>query len=81
MSLAALALVVWIVATFGMAQRSQDEGAAARIFQLLIAAQVPIAAWFALTWLPRAPRPATLILALQCCAALVAIALVVVLER
>jgi hypothetical protein len=38
-------------------------------------------AWFALTWLPRAPRPAMLILTLQGCAAVVAIALIVMLER
>ena len=81
MSLAALALVVWFVATFGVVRQPHDEGGAARLFQLLIAAQVPIVAWFALTWLPRAPRPAALILALQGCAALVAVALVVLLER
>jgi hypothetical protein len=81
MSLAAIALVVWFVATFGVVRQPHDEGAAARLFQLLIATQVPIVAWFALTWLPRAPRPATLVLALQGCAALVAIALVVMLER
>jgi hypothetical protein len=81
MSLAAIALVVWFVATFGVVRQPHDEGAAARLFQLLIGTQVPIVAWFALMWLPRAPRPATLVLTLQGCAALVAIALVVMLER
>jgi hypothetical protein len=81
MSVAALALAVWFVTTFGVVRQPHDEGAAARMFQLLIAAQLPLAAWFAVTWLPRAPRPATLVLAIQGGAALVAIAVVVVLER
>jgi hypothetical protein len=80
MSLAALALVVWFVASFGVVRGAHDEGAAARIFQILMVAQIPIVGYFALTWLPRAPRPAAVILALQVAAGLVAIATVVRLE-
>jgi hypothetical protein len=40
---------------------------------------VPMAA-FAITWLPRAPRPALKVLALQLAAALVPIATIVILE-
>jgi hypothetical protein len=57
MWLAALALVVWFVATHGVV-RQADEGAAARIFQLVLGAQVPIVLWFAITSPPRAPRQA-----------------------
>ena len=80
MSLAALGLVVWFVATFGVVRGQHDEGAAARIFQVLIVAQIPIVGYFALTWLPRAPRPAAVILGLQLLAGLAAIGLVVLLE-
>jgi hypothetical protein len=51
MSLGALGLLLWHVATFGVV-RQADEGAAARVYQLLMAMQVPIVAYFAITWLP-----------------------------
>jgi len=54
--------------------RQADEGAAARVYQLLMAAQAPIVAYFAITWVPRAPREALLVLALQVGAALLALA-------
>ena len=53
-----------------------DEGAAAHLFQLLMPLQVPIIAFFAITWLPRARWPALNVLALQCGFALVPIAIV-----
>ena len=73
MSLAALATVLVHVALFGVA-READEGTAAHIWQMLMAAQLPIMAFFAIKWLPRAPRQALLILALQAGAALAALA-------
>ncbi|HQZ38590.1 MAG TPA: hypothetical protein PLH72_06085 [Vicinamibacterales bacterium] len=73
MSLAALATVVGTVTVYGVVHEP-DEGTAAHIFQLLIAAQVPIVGVFALTWLPRQPRHALLVLALQAGAALAALA-------
>ena len=73
MSLAALTIVLGHVAMFG-AVREADEGTAAHIFQLLIAAQVPIVAVFAIKWLPRAPRQALQVLGLQAGAALAALA-------
>jgi len=51
-----------------------DEGAEAHIFQLLMAAQVPIIAFFAIKWVARAPRPALAVLALQVLAGLAACA-------
>ncbi len=73
MSLAALATVVVHVAMFGAA-READEGTAAHIWQLLMAGQVPIVAYFAIKWLPRTPKQALPILALQAGAALAALA-------
>ena len=73
MSLAALATVLGHVAMFGVA-READEGAAAHIWQLLMAGQVPVVAFFAIKWLPRIPRQAMLILVLQAGAALAALA-------
>jgi hypothetical protein len=73
MSLAALATVTVHVAMFGAA-READEGAAAHIFQLLMVAQVPIVAFFAIKWLPRAPREALQVMALQVAAGLLALA-------
>jgi acetylglutamate kinase len=73
MSLAALVTVLVYVAKYGVVGEP-DEGAAAHIWQLLMAAQVPIIALFAIKWLPRAPRPALHILALQAAAALAALA-------
>jgi len=73
MSLGALATVLYHVALFGVA-READEGAAAHIWQLLMAGQVPVVGFFLVTWLPRAPRHALQILALQVGAALAALA-------
>ncbi len=73
MSLAALATVLVHVAMFG-AVREADEGTAAHIWQLLMIAQVPIIAFFAIKRLPRTPRQALQILALQAGAALAALA-------
>jgi hypothetical protein len=73
MSFAALALVLGHIAIFGAA-REPDEGTAAHIWQILMAAQVPIVAFFAIKWLPRSPKQALLVLALQAGAVLAALA-------
>jgi hypothetical protein len=72
MSLAALATVMAYATMFGTA-RQADEGTAAHIWQLLMAGQVPIVAFFAIKWLPAEPRQAVLVLALQVGAALAAL--------
>jgi hypothetical protein len=79
MSLTALAVVVIHVARFGVV-RQPDEGAAAHIWQLLMAGQIPIIAFFAIMWLPRAPKDALLVLALQFAAGVAAAAPVFILE-
>jgi hypothetical protein len=79
MSGAALALVVGYVAMFGIVHQA-DEGTPAHIFQFLMAGQMPVVALFALKFLPREPRRAVGVLALQGVAALLAIATVVLLQ-
>ncbi len=76
MSFAALALVLGHFALFGIVHEA-DEGTAAHIFQLLMVGQVPIVAFFAVKWLPRAPRQTLQVLALQAGAGLAAITSVV----
>jgi hypothetical protein len=73
MSVAALALVLGHVAIFG-AVREADEGTTAHLWQLLMAGQAPVVAYFALKWLRRAPGQALRVLALQVVAALAACA-------
>lgn len=73
MSLVALAVVLAFLAVNGPAPQA-DEGAAAHIWQLLMAAQVPIILFFAVKWLPRSPKQAARILGLQVCAALMSMA-------
>jgi hypothetical protein len=73
MSAGALAMIAWYVGAHGVV-RQVDEGAQARLWQLLMAAQMPVIIYFALRWLPRAPRPALIVLALQLGAAVAAAA-------
>jgi hypothetical protein len=73
MSIAALATVLYHIAVFGIAPQA-DEGAAAHIWQLLMAGQVPIVAFYAIKWIPRAKRTALPVLAVQVGAALAALA-------
>lgn len=73
MSIAALVTVLYHVAMFGTA-RETDEGAAAHIWQLLMAGQVPVVAFYAVKWLPGDPRTALQVLAVQVGAALAALA-------
>ncbi len=75
MSVAALATVAVALARFGFPGiRQPDEGAAAHLWQLLMGGQLPIVAFFAIRWLPRAPRQALPVLALQAAAGLAALA-------
>ena len=71
MSFAALSLVLVHALRFGIVHEA-DEGTEAHLFQILIVAEVPIVAYFAVKWLPVAPRPALLVLALQAAAVVAA---------
>jgi len=79
MSTLALVVVLISVAVFG-ATHEHDEGAAAHIWQLLVAGQLPVIAFFAAKWLFVARRPALAVLALQALALLAAIAPVYLLK-
>ncbi|MGZ5022794.1 MAG: hypothetical protein ACXWAX_09425 [Chthoniobacterales bacterium] len=73
MSLLAVAVVLTHIARVGTA-RQPDEGTAAHLWQLLVAGQLPIILFFAIRWLPQAPRSALPVLALQAVAAVAALA-------
>ena len=73
MSTAALAIVIVHAVRFGTA-REVDEGTAAHLWQLLMAGQLPVLAFFAIKWLPRAPRPTLCVLVLQAGGVLAAMA-------
>jgi hypothetical protein len=79
MSFAALGVVLGHVAVFGVAHEA-DEGTAAHLWQLLMAGQIPVIAFFAIKWLPLTPRPALLVLVLQAVAGLTAAAPVFLLQ-
>jgi hypothetical protein len=73
MSLTALAVALGSIITFGVV-READEGAVPHIWQLLMAGQLPILAYFVIRWLPRVPRQTLYVLALQIAVALAALA-------
>lgn len=73
MSLAALSVVLVHIALFG-AVREADEGTAAHLWQILMVAQLPVMAFFAIKWLPRVPRQAVGVLGLQTAGFLAALA-------
>src|SRR3954447_6114287 len=74
MSLSAIGVLVaallygWGVSTTG------DEGAAAHLWQLLMAGQIPVIAYFALRYLSQAPREGSIVLAAQLAAGVAAAA-------
>ena len=71
MSVAALATVLAHIVISGTAPQA-DEGSAAHIWQLLMAGQAPLVAFYSIKWLPRSPRTALPVLAVQLGAALAA---------
>lgn len=81
MSSSALLLIICYVAINGVETQNADEGVAARIFQLLLAGQIPIVIYFAYKWLPKFFKEAIRIILLQITAVLLAVALIVFLER
>jgi hypothetical protein len=79
MSATALSIVVGYLALHGLAKQA-DEGAAAHSFQLLLLAQVPIVLFFAAKWVPRSPKEAYTVLAIQFVAGVAALAPIFILE-
>jgi hypothetical protein len=74
-SLFFIALALRHVAVYGPGVEA-DEGTEAHLFQLLMPVQALVIAYFAYTWLPKSPRRALGVLALQLAAAAGVIALV-----
>jgi hypothetical protein len=72
MSCTALVVVLVHLCLSGIT-REPDEGPAAHIFQILIFAQLPLAAVFARRFLPRAPKGTVTIIGLQAFAVVIAI--------
>ena len=79
-SLFFIALALRHVAIYGPGM-AEDEGTEAHLFQLLMPAQALVIAYFAYTWLPKSPRLALGVLALQLGAASAVIGLVYWLEH
>ena len=73
MSLTALG-VIGVAAISGHLVPQPDEGTEAHIWQLLMAGQLPVLGFFAVKWLPRAPKQALCVLALQVAGVLAAMA-------
>jgi hypothetical protein len=76
MSVIALAMLLGDLAIYGVAHEvaQTDEGTVAHLWQILMAGQLPIIAFFAIRWLPRAPKQSWPVLALQACAVLASMA-------
>lgn len=75
MSAAALIMTALALTAYGLpdpAAPPHDEGTLARTWQLLMGLQVPVVLYFAATWLPRDPKHAGLVLALQLAAGVIA---------
>ena len=79
MSSAALTMILVYVAMFGIVH-NQDEGTPAHIFQLIMLAQLPIAGYFAVKWLPKQPKQSLMVLALQAVAWIIPIVTIIYLE-
>jgi hypothetical protein len=74
MSVAVVVMLLGFFFMSGPPVREVDEGVAAHVFQLLMAGQIPIIAFFALRWLPQRPREALQVLVLQFAAGIIAAA-------
>jgi hypothetical protein len=81
MSFVALAIILIYVAINGFASSGNgDEGAPARLFQLIMLAQIPIAGYFAIRWLPKRPAHTLVVLAVQAIAWVIPIVTIMYLE-
>jgi hypothetical protein len=78
MSLAALSVVL-VALVAGGPMRTPDEGTAAHLYQLLLAGQAPVIAFFAIKWLPRDPAQSLQVLGAQALAAALALVPVILL--
>ena len=69
-----LAYIITVISLFGIGQdENKDEGTGAHLFQLWLVLEPFLLGYFAFKYVPRAPKQALLILALQIVAALLPI--------
>lgn len=81
MSVVAIALILGYVAIFGVNKRpNADEGAPARLFQLLMFSQLFVISYFIATNFPKKPKETAIIFLLQILAAASAVGLIFFLE-
>ena len=73
MSITALVMVLGGIALNGVVHQA-DEGTEAHLWQILMAGQLPVLLFFAIKWLPRAPKQTLYVMALQAGAALASMA-------
>lgn len=71
------------IALFGVSapRQNKDEGTPAHIFQLWLVLEVLMVPFFAFMWLPKEPKQALIILAIQIIAVLAACAPIFILEH
>ncbi len=74
LSLTVLATMLIFIAMFGAPVHQADEGTGAHLFQIWLVLEVLMMVFFAIKWLPRAPKQALAVLAIQIVAALAACA-------
>ncbi len=81
MSALAIILPFGYIAIFGVSREPVgDEGVAAHLWQLLMGLQFPIIGFFAIKYLPEAPRAALTVLAMQLAAGIIAASPVFILQ-
>ena len=81
MLLMLLGAIAWTSIVGPIGPADGDEGALAHIFQFTMVMQVPIAVFFAIRWIPQAPKQALQVLAVQAAAWLAAVVPVFILEQ
>jgi len=73
LSLGIIAMLIFYLTRFGIVH-NEDEGTAAHLFQFWLVLEAVMIPFFALRWLPQAPKDAALVLLLQIAAVLAPVA-------
>lgn len=77
LSLIVVATMLVFIAVSGAPTRQSDEGTGAHLFQMWLVVEFLMIAFFAAKWLPKKPKEALIVLAIQIVAALAACAPIV----
>lgn len=76
----ALAFLLVYAAVFGTGYHAEERWPA-RLFQLVLLGEVPIAAFFAIKWLPKQPKQSLIVLAVQAIAWIIPVAMILLFEN